>query len=93
MRKKMSFDERKASLLRLQREYIKESIRILDSMVPLAEDLPDLRDPAMIEAYMDQLSELEKLVKKNYDIARSIEEKYEHLCRKSGPVARSKGPV
>lgn len=81
-KKKQTVDERKASLLRLQREYMKETIRMLDIMIPLAEDLTSVSSPDIVRAYQTRIDELGSLVKHNQSIYRSIKEQYEHLCGK-----------
>ena len=78
-------EERKASLLRLQREYTKENIRMLDIMIPLAEDLTSVMSPDIVRAYQTRLDELESLVKHNQSIIHSIKEQYEHLCSGQRP--------
>lgn len=84
-KRKRTVEERKASLLRLHREYTKESIRILDIMIPLAEDLTTMTSPDIVKAYQTRLDELEHMVKHNQSVIRHIKEQYEHLCSGQRP--------
>ena len=81
MKRNATWNERKMSLLRLQRDYIKDCISVLDGMLVLTDDLKGKQDPAIIEKALKQLDELEAMVNDNQEIAEKIKEKYEHLCR------------
>lgn len=73
MERHMTTEARK-SMIRLQREYVSMSLSYLEEIIRIATELDKTSDPAMIEEYNQRLSELEKLVDENYDIARKIEE-------------------
>ena len=69
----MPNNDKKVSLLNLQKEYLQKTLTQLDEMISLSADIAHIDDEEIFNQYVEQIQKMEKDADSNYKIACDIE--------------------
>jgi len=69
----MPNNDKKVSLLNLQKEYLQKTLTQLDEMISLSADIAHIEDEEIFNQYVEQIQKMEKDADSNYKIACDIE--------------------
>lgn len=70
---KQNVEQKNASLLMLQKEYLQKTIHKIDEMIELASTLDSLSDQDLLQSYIEQINRYENEIDETYKIACDIE--------------------